>query len=596
MQALTEAVLSFAKGAGGESKRNIDLSALVESLCADLDDLGEPVTWHAHKPAPLACRPDEIRRAVRNLVENAVAYGRRADVQINETPASYEIVVEDEGPGIPDGEQDRVFEPFVRLESSRNSETGGTGLGLTLVKAIAQGHGGGVTLENRPEGGLRARLSLPREVRGRVISYRAWNSTSCPVAEALGAILAHGVRAGGQRLQERAACCRMPIVAGICAPASPPSWWRGLNRGDVGEDEAAARIAVLCGGAEVRTGAAFTGRVNLYALNDGLALIDAATVDALNAIDEAITIATVSPYARVGRGQMVATIKIIPFAAPRTCRRGGRARCCTRAPRPRRTVSRRMRAALISTALPDTKPSLLDKNRSALEDRLTSLGSTIVFERNACRMRPAALAAAIGEAAAVGADPILVFGASAITDRRDVIPAAITAAGGEIVHFGMPVDPGNLLLLGRLGDRTVIGLPSCARSPKLNGFDFVLWRLLAGLPVGRAEIAAMGVGGLLGEIPTRPQPRDERPAEAPHLPRIGAIVLAAGLSSRMGSNKLLERSARQAAGAPRRRGGARQRGLAGHCCHRQRRRRGRSCAPRNAVYHVRRIILTFQRV
>lgn len=163
LQALTESVLSAARGAGGESKRNIDLSALVESLCADLDDLGEPVTWQAHGPAPLACRPDEIRRAVRNLVENAVAYGRRAEVHLSESPAAYEILVEDEGPGIPDGEQTRVFEPFVRLESSRNSDTGGTGLGLTLVKAIAHGHGGGVTLENRPEGGLRARLTLPRE-------------------------------------------------------------------------------------------------------------------------------------------------------------------------------------------------------------------------------------------------------------------------------------------------------------------------------------------------------------------------------------------------------------------------------------------------
>ena len=163
LQALTESVLSAARGAGGESKRSIDLSALVESLCADLDDLGEPVTWRAHGPAPLQCRPDEIRRAVRNLVENAVAYGRKADVQLKETPAAYEILVEDEGPGIPDTDRTRVFEPFVRLESSRNAETGGTGLGLTLVKAIAQGHGGGVTLENRAEGGLRARLSLPRE-------------------------------------------------------------------------------------------------------------------------------------------------------------------------------------------------------------------------------------------------------------------------------------------------------------------------------------------------------------------------------------------------------------------------------------------------
>ncbi|MBS0471601.1 MAG: HAMP domain-containing protein [Proteobacteria bacterium] len=163
LQDLTESVLSAARGTGGESKRTIDLSSLVESLCADLDDLGEPVTWRAHGPAPLACRPDEIRRAVRNLVENAVAYGHRADVELRETPESYDILVEDAGPGIPDADRQRVFEPFVRLESSRNADTGGTGLGLTLVKAIAQGHGGAVTLENREEGGLRARLSLPRE-------------------------------------------------------------------------------------------------------------------------------------------------------------------------------------------------------------------------------------------------------------------------------------------------------------------------------------------------------------------------------------------------------------------------------------------------
>jgi molybdenum cofactor cytidylyltransferase len=135
-------------------------------------------------------------------------------------------------------------------------------------------------------------------------------------------------------------------------------------------------------------------------------------------------------------------------------------------------------------------------------------------------------------------DPILVFGASAITDRRDVVPAAIEDARGTVEHFGMPVDPGNLLLIGRLEDARVIGLPGCARSPKLNGFDFVLWRLLAGLPVGRAEIAAMGLGGLLSEIASRPQPREEH-SLAQRAPKIAAVVLAAGLSSRMGSNKLL---------------------------------------------------------
>jgi signal transduction histidine kinase len=163
LQELTEAVLSAARGTGGEMKRNVDLAALVESLCADLDDLGEPVKWQSHEPAPLSCRPNEIRRAVRNLVENAVSYGGNANVEIAQNGEGYEILVDDEGPGIPEAEQRRVFEPFVRLESSRNEETGGTGLGLTLVKAIAEGHGGGVTLENRAGGGLRARLRLPRE-------------------------------------------------------------------------------------------------------------------------------------------------------------------------------------------------------------------------------------------------------------------------------------------------------------------------------------------------------------------------------------------------------------------------------------------------
>jgi signal transduction histidine kinase len=162
LQALTEQVLAAAKGAGGEPPRQVDLSALVESLCTDLDELGEPVSWATHAPAPISCRPNEIKRAVRNLVENAVAYGHKADVRIADSGDGYDVLVEDDGPGIPENDRQRVFEPFVRLESSRNEDTGGTGLGLTLVKAIVEGHGGAVRLENRPGGGLRARMHLPR--------------------------------------------------------------------------------------------------------------------------------------------------------------------------------------------------------------------------------------------------------------------------------------------------------------------------------------------------------------------------------------------------------------------------------------------------
>jgi len=162
LQELTEAVLSAARGAGGEKTRKIDLAALVESLCTDMDEMGQPVSWSAHAAAPVNCRPNEIRRAVRNLIQNAVAYGSRADVCMNAASDRYDIIVDDDGPGIPESDRVRVFQPFVRLEASRSAETGGSGLGLTLVKAIAEGHGGQVAIENRPERGLRARLSLPR--------------------------------------------------------------------------------------------------------------------------------------------------------------------------------------------------------------------------------------------------------------------------------------------------------------------------------------------------------------------------------------------------------------------------------------------------
>ncbi len=349
-----------------------------------------------------------------------------------------------------------------------------------------------------------------------------------------GAILAHSVRAGGQLLRKGRVLTQADVAA-LSAASIAEVMVARLESGDVAEDEAAARIARTCVGENVSVGAAFTGRANLYATGAGVAVVDAARAAAINAIDEAITLATVTPFARVAPRQMLATIKIIPFAAPRSAVEAAE-RIAKDGPLLRVTSFQPRRAALISTTLPQTKPALLDKSRLALEARLESLGSKIVFEKRVTH-ETTALAAAIREAD--GADPILIFGASAITDRRDVIPAAIELAGGEIEHFGMPVDPGNLLLLGRLNGATVVGLPSCARSPKLNGVDFVLWRIAAGLPVGRAEIAAMGVGGLLGEIPTRPQPRDERSAEAQHLPRIAAIVLAAGLSSRMGSNKLL---------------------------------------------------------
>ncbi len=356
------------------------------------------------------------------------------------------------------------------------------------------------------------------------------------VDQAMSAILAHGVRVGGRLFKKGRVLAADDLAAlkdaGIATVAVAK-----LQSDDIAEDEAARRIAARIATGAARVGAAFTGRANVYATEPGIAVINAALIDQVNALHESITVATIPPYARVATRQMLATVKIIPFAAPRAAVEAAERLLAT--PPLQLAPFRPMRAALVSTMLPGMKASLLDKNRTVLDDRVRSLGSQIVLEERVGH-DTASVSAAIVRAKQAGADPILVFGASAITDRRDVIPAAIERAGGRVIHFGMPVDPGNLLLMGDLDGTRVVGLPGCARSPKINGFDFVLWRLAAGLPVGRSELSAMGVGGLLTEIPTRPQPRDERPVEAPRAPKVGAIVLAAGLSSRMGRNKLLE--------------------------------------------------------
>ncbi|MFL5239876.1 MAG: NTP transferase domain-containing protein [Rhizomicrobium sp.] len=353
-----------------------------------------------------------------------------------------------------------------------------------------------------------------------------------PVTDAQGGILAHSVRAGARMLKKGHILTAEDIGALAEAGIAEVTTAR-LQDDDIHEDKAAAAVATLLAGKQVRVGRAFTGRANLFASADGLAIVAANSIDAVNAADESITVATVAPFSRVHAGQMLATVKIIPFAAPHAA--VTRAEDILAKPAIAVAPFRQRRVALILTAMEASRPVLLEKTRSAIAQRVKSIGSEIVFERTVAHTSEA-LSVALSEAA-TAADLVLVFGASAITDRRDVIPAAIEKNGGTVERFGVPVDPGNLLLLGRLGQADVVGLPGCARSPKVNGFDFVLWRLAADLPVTSSDITRMGIGGLLTEIPVRPQPREEA---APSVARkIGAVVLAAGASSRMADNKLL---------------------------------------------------------
>lgn len=330
------------------------------------------------------------------------------------------------------------------------------------------------------------------------------------VDAAAGAILAHSVAIEGRgRLRKgklldaadlerlRASGCRRLTVA-------------RLEPGDIDEDTAAQRLAAAlvpdpdAAGLELR--AVGTGRVNLHATGPGIARIDVAQVNAVNRCDPALTLATVMPWHRMAAGEMVATVKVIAYgvagsAVARACS-AGRSALALRQP----VLAS---AALIQTSVggPDTTA----KGQRVIADRLERLGVALAPPRLVAH-QVGALAQALR---AAHADLLLVLTGSATSDIRDVAPEAVRAAGGNVAHFGMPVDPGNLLFLGALDGRPVIGLPGCARSPALNGADWIMERVICGVTPTPAEIMGMGVGGLLKEIPTRPHPRSTRNAERP---------------------------------------------------------------------------------
>ncbi len=229
-------------------------------------------------------------------------------------------------------------------------------------------------------------------------------------------------------------------------------------------------------GEGVRADRAFTGRCNLFAERSGVLVIDKTAIDALNRIDEAITVATLPAYKPVVEGEMIATVKIIPFAVAGTARDQAVAAAAKAKPVIRVAPYKLRKIGVVSTLLPGLSPKVVEKTLKITATRIAPAGASIIAERRVPHEQ-AALARAIDEVLKAGAELVIVFGASAIADRRDVIPAAIEAVGGEIEHFGMPVDPGNLMLIGRLRGQAVLGAPGCARSPKENGFDWVLMRL-----------------------------------------------------------------------------------------------------------------------
>jgi molybdenum cofactor cytidylyltransferase len=326
---------------------------------------------------------------------------------------------------------------------------------------------------------------------------------SVSVDEACGAILAHSVRYGaiaykkGHRISSddmallKSNGCTDLVVAHV-------------EHDDVSEDDAAYLMAQAIKGTHIRIDPAFTGRANMFATSAGLLRIDCAGINAINALDERLTIATLPDFRHVVEGEMVATVKIIPFAIPHTLLQSAVQIASSEVVQI--VPFKALNVGVISTVLPSLKTSTLEKTLLVLAQRLERAKGKIMRDvriEHSMNALTQALEQMKGQV-----DLIIIFGASAITDRRDIIPSALEAVGGRIEQLGMPVDPGNLLLLGELDIGTpVIGAPGCARSPVENGFDWILQRLLAGLKVQAQDIRAMGVGGLLMEIISRPQPR-----------------------------------------------------------------------------------------
>lgn len=351
-----------------------------------------------------------------------------------------------------------------------------------------------------------------------------------PVGDAAGAILAHSIRRGAVNFKK-----------GRVLDSTDVETLRGsgfkdvvaaqLETGDLGEDEAASRVTEALLGSGITASAAFTGRCNLYVTAAGLLRYDPAALDLVNLVHEAVTVAALPPNTVVSPRQMIATIKIIPYGVAEPVI--ARVVAAARAAGPLLEVApfRPTRCGLVQSGADSLKDSVLNKTRAVLAARLERLGSTLADERR-CRHDEAEIGAAISTLAQQGCGMILVAGASATSDRRDVVPTGVERAGGAVVHCGMPVEPGNLLVLGRLEDgRPVICLPGCARSPALNGFDWVLERLLARVPVEPADIMRMGSGGLIKhQNVLRPERigSGERYEEPSRQPRVAAVILAAG--------------------------------------------------------------------
>lgn len=323
-----------------------------------------------------------------------------------------------------------------------------------------------------------------------------------PLDEAEGAILAHSLALSSGMLR-KGVSLEEGHLQDMHADGIAEVIVARFEPGDLSENTAAAKVGAALVGENLSLGPVFTGRVNLLAGSPGVVRVNATSIHKLNACDEGLTLATLPDFMRVEKDHLIATVKIIPYGIASDIVNAGLKALGNDAIalHPFRGGT----ARLIMTKTSGLKDSLLTKGETVVRERLDALGyslSDVVVVPHE--------EVAVAKALSLPADLHLILGASATADRDDIAPSAVIRAGGRIDRFGMPVDPGNLLFLGAINGAPVVGLPGCARSPAMNGVDWVLERLAAGLPVDGDAIAAMGVGGLLKEMPGRPQPRRPR--------------------------------------------------------------------------------------
>ncbi len=269
-----------------------------------------------------------------------------------------------------------------------------------------------------------------------------------------------------------------------------------IGETDITENSAADQLSEIIAGHGTLFSSANTGRANIFSDKNGIALLSETGLIKFNHLDETLTIATCNPFKKVVVGERLATLKVIPFAVDQKIFEEAKSICEQKTPLIKFAPFQEKYLGLILTKNPWTKKSLIQKGEEIIENKLRELGSHLA-RTIVCSHDEKSIAKAISALHQNKLSPILILGSSAIADRSDAIPNGVRLAGGEVRHLGMPVEPGNLLMLAAHNKTPLIGIPTCARSPKLNGFDWVLERLLAGIDVTPLDIMNMGIGGLL---------------------------------------------------------------------------------------------------